>query len=354
MRAVETVTWTGAVLLTLFFMSAPCWAADNPDGYYIKHEHQFAQDVSGDGFAMVHQVVNTKTLQLKNYMHGSGSMDMATLINSSQKSESYKYFDKTKWGDEKFKSGNITFLEQNEMSYAPRSFAYGTGYYERNPVVYNSKLKEKTCGKNYQDDVGTSMHHQIEYAQGFIKDIAVNLDCKAATKDAKGAGLIEMRIDEEVTEGVVHVGELMTDMNTSGKNWKKPLIEIDENYVGSFKIKKNMKVIAEKSKKSDKKDWLSCCFGGYGGIDDENKTWGEEEIFDCTCRQVAWDGSGWSNLTQEQYTPDKVKVSLEGEPVVEEPEPTVEELLEMLREKGYEGNVTIDSNETASGNTTLV
>ncbi|MHC1594234.1 MAG: hypothetical protein ACXQT2_02880, partial [Methanotrichaceae archaeon] len=78
------------------FVAAPCWAADNPDGYYKKHEHQFSQDVSGDGFAMVHQVVNTETLQLRNYMHGSGSMDMATLINSSQKSESYKWFNVTK------------------------------------------------------------------------------------------------------------------------------------------------------------------------------------------------------------------------------------------------------------------
>ncbi len=354
MRAVGTIT--GAVLLTLLFVAAPCWAADNPDGYYMKHEHQFAQDVSGDGFVMVHQVVNTETLQLQNYLHGSGSMDMATLIDSYQKSGFYySAADKCKgtYGSAVFPhKGNISFVEQNEMSYAPRSFAYGTGYYERNPVVYNSKLKEKTCGKNYQDNVGTSMHHQIEYAQGFIKDIAVNLDCKAPTKDAKGTGLIEMRIDENVTEGVVHVGELMTDEEYG---WKKPLTEIDENYVGSFKIKKNMKVIATKSKKSDKKDWLSCCFGGYGGIDDRNNKFGEEEIFDCTCRQVAWDASGWSNLTQEQYTPDKVKVSLEGEqPVVEEPEPTIEELLEMLREKGYEGNVTIDSNETASGNTTIV
>ena len=92
-------------------------------------------------------------------------------------------------------------------------------------------------------------------------------------------------------------------------------------------------------------------------MNDNDKAWGEEEIFDCTCRQVAWDESGWSNLTQEQYTLDKVKVSLEGElPVVEENEVelTIEELLEMLKEKGYVGNVTIDSNETASENTTLI
>ena len=290
----------GTVLLMLLFLSAPCWAADNPDGYYKKHDHQFSQDVSGDGFVMVNQVVNTETLQLKNYLHGSGSMDMATLINSSQGSSSYKYFDKTKWTEVTSNSSSITFLEQNEMSYAPRSFAYGTGYYERNPVVYNSKLKERTCGKNYQDNIGTSMHHQIEYAQGFIKDIEVNLDCKGVTKDANGAGLVEMRIDENVTEGVVHVGGLMTNEKYG---WKKPLIEIDESYVGNSKIKKFMKVTAGKEKKEkDKVDWLSCCFGGYGAMDKENKEkWDEKEIFDCTCRQVAWGRSGWSNRTQAQY-----------------------------------------------------
>jgi hypothetical protein len=57
-----------------------------------------------------------------------------------------------------------------------------------------------------------------------------------------------------------------------GHGVKKPLVEIDESYVGSFNIKKNMKVTAGKeSKSSDTKDWLSCCFGGYGAIDDGKK-----------------------------------------------------------------------------------
>jgi len=346
------------VFSVLLSMPALSWAADNPDGYYKKHEHQFAQDVSGDGFAMVYQVVNTETLQLQNYMHGSGSMDTATLIDSYQKSGCYySVADKYKgtYGTSKYPhEGNISFVEQNEMSYAPQSFVFGTGYYEQNPVVYKSKLKEKTCGKSYQE--GVSMHHQIEYAEGFNKDIKVDLLCKESKPDEKGLGLARMEIDENVTNGMVHIGELVTDTNITAKNWKKPLIEIDENYVGSFKIKKTMEVSATKSSVTKpKSDWLTCCVGGYGAMDDNDKAWGEEEIFDCTCRQVAWDDSGWSNLTQEQYTPDKVKVSLEGEqPVVEEPELTIEELLEMLREKGYEGNVTIDSNETASGNMTTI
>jgi len=275
MRATGTITWAGAVILTLLFMTAPCWAADNPDGYNKKHTHQYEQEVLNDGFVVMYQVVNTETLQLQNYMHGSGSTDITTLIDSSQGSD----------------KGKITLSENNNASYAPRSFAYGIGYYEQNPVVYNSKLKETTCGKNYLENVSTSMHHQIEYGQGIVKAVKVNLNRK------KTEGLIEMDIDENVTEGVVHVGELMTD---DVYGWKKPLIAVDENYVGSFKIKKNMKVTTKVSKEPSEKDWLSCCFGGYGGIDDENKKWGEEEIFDCTCRQVAWDNSGWSNRTQAQ------------------------------------------------------
>ena len=138
----------------LLFVAAPCWAADCPDGYYKKYDHQFSQDVSGDGFVIVNQVVNTETLQLQNYMHGSGDVDMATLINSGQGSSSYKYFTGTEWTEKSFHSGSITLSEQNNMSYAPRSFAYGTGYYEQNPVVYNSKPKEKTCDKKILHSVG--------------------------------------------------------------------------------------------------------------------------------------------------------------------------------------------------------
>jgi hypothetical protein len=126
---------------------------------------------------------------------------MATLIKSKQGSSSHEHFTGTGWTKKSFRDGEITLSEQNNMSYAPRSFAYGTGYYEQNPVVYNSKLKEKTCGKNYEPKIGTSMHHQIEYAQGFRKEIDVNLYRKRFTK----VGLAEMRIDENVTEGAVHV-----------------------------------------------------------------------------------------------------------------------------------------------------
>jgi len=300
MRGVGTITRIWAALLVMFLLSGLSLGADNPEGYLVENEHHFAQDVEGDGYAMVYQKVNTKTLQLQNYMHGSGTMDVATIINSSQEENTkWSYSSTTNtWSKTKVQWGEISFVEQNEMTYGPRSFAYGTGYYAENPIVFNSKLKEKTQGKNYQDDVGTSMHHQIEYASAFQKDIGVNLECKDGYKldGDKGYGLAEMNIEETVTEGTVHIGELMTDPE---RGWKDPLIEIDENYVGTFAIQKNMKVCAEKSKPYGVTDWLSCCIGGYGEMDETDKLVVDEEIFDCTCREKAW-GDSWNDTSKEQ------------------------------------------------------
>ncbi len=300
------------VLVLTVFASAPVWAADCPEGYYLKNEHKFEQDVEGEGYAMVYQKVNTKTLQLTNYMHGSGTMDAATLIYSNQSTKSGCTQDQNTLAylpSQSSNSGFISFVEQNEMTYAPVAMAYGTGYYEKNPIVYDSKLKEKTVGKSYQ--LGSSMHHQIEYASAFKKDIGVDLECVEpwppkgyySTEKINGYGLARMKIEEEVVEGTVHIGQLLTEPDSDKRNeehgWKNPLIEIDENYVGTFSITKNMEVCATKSASAPRKDWLSCCFGGYDGMDDADKLWGEEEIFDCTCRDVAW-GDSW-DTSKAQY-----------------------------------------------------
>jgi len=273
----------------LVLISYPSWATDN--GYYAKHEHKFEQNVEAEGYCMIYQNVDTKTHQLQNYMHGSGIMDAATLITSNQTKTKYYPQDKNTLVYESPVYGyesNISFIEQNDMSYAPMAVAYGTGYYAKNPIIYNSKLKERTEGTSYQE--GVSMNHQIEYASAFQKYISVDLRCKDAINNTDpqvyGFGLAKMEVDEEVMAGTVHVGELMTDPEYG---WKKPLIEIDENYVGDIKLTKKMEVSMTKPPEKLGKDWLSCCcVGGYDEMEDDDKIWGEEEIFDCTCRDVAW------------------------------------------------------------------
>jgi len=302
---IERMTKAAAVLALLLFIAAPASAT-----WLTQYEHTFEQDVEGNGYAVVRQNVNTPTLELLNYMHGSGTMDAATLISSNQSFNKYYPQDlntQVYQSPEYAYSANISLLEQNEMVYAPMAMAYGTGYYAKNPIVYNSKLKEKTWGKNYQPEVETSMHHQIEYASAFVKDVGVDLMCKEevpvyweyptdhkrySSTPENGVGLARMRIEEDVTEGVVHVGELVGP-------WKYSMIEIDEDYVGTFSIQKNMEFCATKYTKPVRPDWLSCCIGGYDSMADDDKLWGEEAIFDCTCRDKAW-GDAWPDKSREQ------------------------------------------------------
>lgn len=287
-----------AALLMMLAVSGPAWAG-NPEGYYLVNEQSLEQDVEGVGFAMVYQKVNTESLLLKNYMHGSGTMDTATLLSSNQSSiDGWSQDPDTLVYTEPFSvhTGNVSFVEQNEMTYSPVAMVYGTGYYAENPIVYSSKLKERTEAKNYQgsfcNDEGVSIVHQIEYASAFVKDASACLE-----NIQYGFSSTSMKIEEEVTEGSVHVGELIAGDEDHG--WKKPLVEIDENYAGTFKISKKMGVSTCCPEDGPGEDWLSCCTGGYGHMDDDDKLWGEEEIFGCTCRDVAW-GDSWTDKLKEQ------------------------------------------------------
>ena len=100
-----------------------------------------------------------------------------------------------------------------------------------------------------------------------------------------------MRIDEEVLQGTVQIKEMLTRMDDEGKGSKggvkNPLILIDEYYVGSFKIKKDMNINVPKAKVKDKaKDWLPCCFPGYDGMEEFGKRLVDTGIFDCTCSKA--------------------------------------------------------------------
>ena len=316
MVSIGTITRISAALLVMLAVSAPGWAADNPAGYYIKNTQTLEQDVEGEGYAMVYQKVNTGTLQFKNYMHGSGSMDAAILLSSnqsagmvySQDQNTGVYIRPTQYP----RKSDISFVEQNEMTYSPMAMVYGTGWYERNPIVYNSKLKERTEAKNYDgsacsttDSLGVSMVHQIEYASAFKKDIGVELKNQAkstgwSSKPQDGFSSTSMRIEEEVIEGAVHIGQLLTKLDSKQHGWKNPLIEIDENYHGTFRIKKDMEICTSCTGSKPREDWLSCCFGGYDGMHADDKMWGEKEIFDSTCRDVAW-GEAWNDTAQAQY-----------------------------------------------------
>jgi hypothetical protein len=96
-----------------------------------------------------------------------------------------------------------------------------------------------------------SLHHLVDQAHGLDKV----LDNKSDATDNT------MNIEEDLVEGRAHFGVLQLEgipvdeepeedseetqvLGLAMKAWKKPLIELDEVYVGSFHIKKNMRLLA--------------------------------------------------------------------------------------------------------------
>ena len=184
------------------------------------------------------------------------------------------------------------------MVYSPMTMSYGNGYYARNPIRYDSLLKEKTVIKNYKPM--NMMHHQVEYAKAIDKEIDVMVKDKQYVYEDpvyEGVGYTTMRINEDVTDGNVHIGVLQGDPgpNSTGPNsmmkhmgylipttslWRNPMVEIDENYVGTFHIEKNMTLEVPYKHEWVTKDWLSCCIdSGCAGMDECDRKYVCEECF---------------------------------------------------------------------------
>ena len=246
----------------------------------------FEQSVQGNGYFMTYMYAKEGNLVMKNYAHGSGSVDnQATL--AAYHDERNRHPVAEDFND--FNDSCIQFKEDNAMVYAPMKIAVGTGYYAANPLDYSSLLKEQTWVKNYR--AATSMEHEVEYAHALDKEL--NLVAKERfnyTYDPiyEGDAMTQMKVNEDVTDGKVHLGILQGDQTWVTNNndaynivakygdeqiitkapltytaWKHPAIDIDEDYWGTYHIEKNMTLDVPYKRVTSSDDWLPCCFGGY-------------------------------------------------------------------------------------------
>ncbi|HOO54248.1 MAG TPA: hypothetical protein PLX30_08420 [Methanothrix sp.] len=240
----------------------------------------FEQSVQGSGYFMTYRYIqldspNTdqKGPMYKDYAHGSGTIDNEITICAEQ----VDYYTLEGCYEEWEDFSCISAMEDNAMVYSPMTMSIGNGFYAKNPIRYDSLLKEKTCIKNYRPV--TSMHHQVEYAKAIDKEIDVIVKDKQyyyGDPIYQGVGYTSMNITEDVTDGMVHIGVLQGEpnpMNSTGYDvgehsaWKDPMIEIDEDYVGTFHIEKNMALDVPYKHVVVEKDWLSCCIGGCADIE---------------------------------------------------------------------------------------
>lgn len=287
-----------------------------PNGYSISNAtFNFEQSVQGNGYHMSYIYAKAGGTAMKNYAHGSGSLDSeATLTWQHVIEKTHNvysdYFDHYQ--------DCIQFKEDVAMVYAPMRIAVGTGYYAANPLDYSSLLKERTEAKNYF--AGTQMIHEIEYAHAIDKELDLVVKDKINyTYDPEllAVGYTQMKVNEDVTDGKVHIGVLQAndniigylspcgsrcpankspdysrilgspsnDLSWKGYIWRDPAIEIDEDYWGTYHIEKNMTLEVPFHVTCKKDDWLPCCFAGFDDMNplDKKAFKSATGVFDCTC-----------------------------------------------------------------------
>jgi hypothetical protein len=262
----------------------------------------FEQSVQGTGYFMTYKYAKMGNVEFKDYGHGSGSLDSEAILSaySDNRSIHMPYGD---WND--IAQSCIQYKETSKMTYAPMQIAIGNGYYATNPLRYDSLLKEKTWIKNRR--ASTSMEHEVEYAHAIDKDLnVVGKEKINVTYDPiqEGIGVTQMKITEDVTSGKIHIGVLQGSVDTisnlpastlttaPGTNWmawKKPAIDIDEDYFGTYHIEKNMTIEVPYKKSILSYDWLPCCSGGWEDMyyyDQKGYGSSTKGIFDCSCYKV--------------------------------------------------------------------
>ena len=274
----------------------------------------FEQSVQGNGYHMSYIYAKAGATAMKNYAHGSGSLDSEATLTWQHLTEKNHnvysdYFDHYQ--------DCIQFKEDVAMVYAPMRIAVGTGYYAANPLDYSSLLKERTEAKNYL--AGTSMIHEIEYAHAIDKELDLTVKDKINyTYDPEilSVGYTQMKVNEDVTDGKVHIGVLQAndqfvgltlarengspadapkdisalltafdDLSARKAMWHDPAIEIDEDYWGTYHIEKNMTLEVPYHVVCKKDDWLPCCFAGFDDMNplDKKVFKSATGVFDCTC-----------------------------------------------------------------------
>ncbi len=195
--------------------------------------------------------------------------------------------------DEEETTSVIQMKEDSKMTYSPLVMGIGSRYYNLHPVAFNSLLKEEDWIKNR--DGLNSLHHMVDQAHGLNKVLDAQSDATNNT----------MNIEEDLVDGRAHFGVLQLHgipvdeepeedseeiqvLGLAMKAWKKPLIELDEDYVGNFHIKKNMNLYTD-SEEEEKEDlWLPCCYGGFSDLNyaDAKVFKSARGVFDCTCFKV--------------------------------------------------------------------
>jgi hypothetical protein len=169
--------------------------------------------------------------------------------------------------DSSFNNSSIRFEDQRNITSAPVSLSVGSGYYSSHPITYASGIGSNT--KMADTSSATYLGHEVDLAHsisGAAEFMASSSSYSQYGPEYSVSGstaTAHMKIDENVTDGRVHIGVLQG----SSHAWKSPSVEVDEDYIGSYHIYKNISLDSDNVQRNSSESWLDCCKSSYFDID---------------------------------------------------------------------------------------
>ncbi|VVB65047.1 Uncharacterised protein [uncultured archaeon] len=179
-------------------------------------------------------------------------------------------------------NSSIRFEDQRNITNAPFTLSVGSGYYSSHPISYSSGIGSST--QMADKNSATYLGHEVDTAHGIsgaTEFMASSSSYSQYGPDYSVSGsqsTAHMKIDENVTEGKVHIGVLQGSsppgQEVGGARtdplidaWKSPSVEVDEDYIGTYHIYKNVSLSSDQAQRNGSESWPDCCKSSYFDID---------------------------------------------------------------------------------------
>ena len=185
-------------------------------------------------------------------------------------------------------SSSLQAQDHSVISQAPKIIGIGKGYYADHPINYNSSFGKQTWLKNRAN--GASMNHEVGSAHNLSQTLEMSAMSARDIQQRDEWGMsgysgIQMKVSEDVQGGRVNIGVLQggtsgAGMPPSATALRNPTLEIDEDYIGTFHIEKNISIQQPVRQIWQNYSWLPCCTWDHFDIpESERKHLSAERIF---------------------------------------------------------------------------
>lgn len=186
---------------------------------------------------------------------------------------------------------SIAFAGRDELISSLHNLTPGGGYYSTNPILMGPGTGSRT--EIYNADSATSMSHEVGTAREVSREAEYLVQSSGSRSPLGRTGFTttQMSINEVVTDGKVNIGVLVgeggkgragaSSLDPRNSAWRDPDILIDEDYIGTFNISKNLAFNSSYSLIREREGWLKCC--GEDGIiiPPPPELISAEDVFDC-------------------------------------------------------------------------